>query len=67
MRRTAETHELSQQISDIRIRLKMAGLAILRLNEGNEDCRAIANMVFEITDALEKATEKMNPDEDDRG
>jgi hypothetical protein len=45
----------------------MAGLAILRLNEGSEDCRAIANMVFEITDALEKATEKMNPDEDDRG
>jgi hypothetical protein len=67
MKRTAETLEIAHQISDIRIKLRVAGLAILFLHEDSDDGGAIANMIFQLDDELEKLTEKVYPEEIEPG
>ncbi len=59
MKRTAETLEIADQLVDIRIKLRIAAMAVLGLDEANDDGGAIANMIFDLEGELEKVTEKV--------
>jgi hypothetical protein len=65
MKRNAETLEIADQLVDIRIKLRIATMAVLGLDEDSDDGGAIAGMIFDLDGELGKVTEKMCPDDDE--
>jgi hypothetical protein len=64
MKRTTESLEIADQLVDIRIKLRIAAMAVLGLDEDNDDGGAIANMIFDLEGELGKVTEKVYPYQD---